>query len=82
MKEITPKFIDECQKICPEVGDWVYVKDLTIFDVLPRQVVFKNRYGVLVQWKNEICQEVHHNFYSFGLCEFVLCDEVKEKQNQ
>jgi len=57
--------------IVPEVGDFIFVIETTgIADPRKREVLFRNRYGILCQWYEEILQDYHHRFFEFDFFTF------------
>jgi hypothetical protein len=62
----------------PNVGQLVFVKTAdSIFNPESKLVVFKNEYGILLQWK--VAEEITHNFYSFDLNNFIFNNGDLEK---
>lgn len=56
--------------ISPIIGQLIFVNEAGIIDPISKLVVYKNMYGVLLQWK---WKEIYlHKFYTFDLCEFIL----------
>jgi len=80
MKKITPAEIEKMIRVCPKVGDLIYVRTGgSPFSIEPKRVLFKNRYGVLCQWKTGGGRYLCHDFYTFDLCEFVLVEKLEKE---
>jgi len=68
---------EKLPEIIPEVGDFVFVIESNgIADSRKREVLFRNRYGVLCQWHEDIARTICHRFFEFEFVSFRIWQTV------